>query len=98
MTLIVSVVHEGQLWLNSWNSGLSYILGSGLSKSPLSLLGSLFFVCGLLFYLGVESGKPAADVGVTWRWCEFEPMRENKDPRQADKTVQWAREDPTTVR
>ena len=37
--------------LRLWRTSLSYILGSGLSKSPLVLLGSMFFVCGLSFYL-----------------------------------------------
>ena len=45
--------------VQSWISGcgglacLSCTLGSGLSKSPLVVLGSMLFVCGLSFYLDV---------------------------------------------
>ena len=36
------------LELKSWRTSLPYTLGSGLSKSPLVMLGSVFFVCGMV--------------------------------------------------
>ena len=39
--------------LRLWRTSLSCTMGSGLSRSPVLLLGSMFFISGLLFYLDV---------------------------------------------
>ena len=45
-----SLVLDLRLWRAS---SLSCMLGSGLSRSPPLVLGSMFFICGLSFYLDV---------------------------------------------
>ena len=67
--------------LRSWRTSLSHMLGSGLSKSPLVVLGSVFFVCGLSFYLDVVdshlllslAGSVRCDMMPTLVSCELPP-------------------------
>ena len=54
----------------SWSTSLSYMLGSGLSRSLLLVFGSAFFVCGFSFYLGAVDSHLLLSLASQAVWLE----------------------------